>query len=123
GLLKSCYEAMNDDFNSPVLIANLFEGVRIINSVNDGKETITSEDFMLLKELYHVFAFEVLGLKNESATDQHALLDGLMQLILSIRQKSRETKDWGTSDQIRDVLEKLNITIKDGKDGSTWATG
>jgi cysteinyl-tRNA synthetase len=123
GLLQSCYDAMNDDFNSPVLIAGLFEGVRIINSVNDNKETITSEDLLLLNNLYNIFAFEVLGLKNETASDQHALLDGLMQFILSIRQKSRETKDWETSDQIRDVLQKLNISVKDGKDGSTWTTG
>jgi cysteinyl-tRNA synthetase len=123
GLLQSCYDAMNDDFNSPVLIANLFEGVRIINSVNDKKETITSEDLSLLKELFRTFISEVLGLKNETPANQNEILDGLMKLILSIRQKSRETKDWGTSDQIRDVLQKLNITVKDGKNGSSWSTG
>ncbi len=122
-LMNSCYDAMNDDFNSPVLIANLFEGVRIINSINDNKETISAADLITLKEIFRIFAIEILGLKNETDSDQHALLDGLMQLILSIRQKSRENKDWGTSDQIRDVLQKLNISVKDGKDGSTWSTG
>jgi cysteinyl-tRNA synthetase len=120
-LKKACYEAMNDDFNSPVLIANLFEGVRIINSVNDGKETVSDGDLSMLKEIFGIFAIEILGLKNESTSDQSSLLDGLMQLILSIRQRSRENKDWGTSDQIRDVLQRLNIAVKDGKEGSTWS--
>ena len=120
-LENSLYEAMNDDFNSPIVIANLFEGVRIINSVADKKETISSMDLTLLKNLFNTFLFDILGLKNEKTNDQPELLDGLMQLVLAIRQKSRETKDWGTSDQIRDGLQKLHITVKDGKDGSRWS--
>jgi len=120
-LENSLYEAMNDDFNSPIVIANLFEGVRIINSVADKKETISSMDLALLKNLFNTFLFDILGLKNEKTNDQPELLDGLMQLVLAIRQKSRETKDWGTSDQIRDGLQKLHITVKDGKDGSRWS--
>ena len=119
-LKTGCYEAMNDDLNSPILIACLFEGVRIINSAADGKERLNEAELAMLKEIFNTFLFEILGLKDEKGSDQHETIDGLMQLILSIRQKSRETKDWGTSDQIRDTLQKLNITVKDGKEGSTW---
>jgi cysteinyl-tRNA synthetase len=119
-LAESIYTAMNDDFNSPIVIANLFEGVRIINSVADKKETISKADLALLKNIFNTFLFDILGLKNEKTNDQPELLDGLMQLVLAIRQKSRETKDWGTSDQIRDGLQKLHITVKDGKEGSSW---
>ncbi len=111
---------MNDDFNSPVLIATLFEGARIVNSVNDKKETLNHGELLALKEIFDTFLFGILGMKDEKGRDHRETLDGLMQLILAIRQKSRETKDWGTSDQIRDALQKLHITVKDGKDGSTW---
>ena len=119
-LVDSCYAAMNDDFNSPVLIANLFEMVRIINSVSDKKETIGEEDLVLLGSAMKVFLFDILGMKDENSGDQSEKLNGLMELILAIRQKSRETKDWGTSDQIREALQKLHIVVKDGKEGSTW---
>jgi cysteinyl-tRNA synthetase len=111
---------MNDDFNSPMVIASLFEGVRIINSVADKKETLSAAETVMLKGIFDTFLFDILGLKDEKSNDQGELLDGLMQLVLAIRQKSRETKDWGTSDQIRDALQKLQITVKDGKDGSSW---
>lgn len=120
GLANSLYAAMNDDFNSPIVIANLFEGVRIINSVADKKESIAASDLVLLKNIFNTFLFDILGLKDEKSTDQRELLDGIMQLVLAIRQKSRETKDWGTSDQIRDALQQLHITVKDGKEGSNW---
>jgi cysteinyl-tRNA synthetase len=119
-LYDNCYDAMNDDFNSPVVIANLFEGVRIINSHKDGKEIFTSKDLYLLKELFDTFIFDILGLKEETSSDQHELTDGLMQLILDLRQKARANRDFGTSDQIRDALQKLNISVKDTKDGVTW---
>ncbi len=119
-LKAACYAAMNDDFNSPMVIANLFECVRIINSVVDKKEMISQADLELMKNIFNTFLFDILGLKDEKSNDQPELLDGLMQLILAIRQKSRETKDWGTSDQIRDALQKLRIAVKDGKEGSVW---
>ena len=122
-LSNSIYAAMNDDFNSPMVIANLFEGVRIINSVADKKETISVNDLKLLKNIFNTFLFDILGLRYEKSNDQRELLDGLMQLVLAIRQKSRETKDWGTSDQIRDALQKLHISVKDGKEGSVWGIG
>jgi len=120
-LSKSCYDAMNDDFNSPILIAHLFDGVRIINSINDKKETISKEDLELLKQIYDDFILNILGLKAESSGAQNDLSDGLMNSIIAIRQKAKENKDYVTSDMIRDELQKLNITIKDTKDGAVWS--
>jgi len=120
---KACYEAMDDDFNSPMVIANLFEGVRIINSVNDKKDSLSQEALDLLKKIFDTFVFEILGLKSELSGDSSEYIKGLMELVLKIRQSSRERKDWGTSDQIREALQKLEITVKDGKDGSSWELG
>ena len=120
-LEEKCYEAMNDDFNSPVLIAHLFEGVRIINSVNDKNETIGSEDLETLKRLMHTFVFDVLGLVDETKTMAGSdVIEGLMKLILDIRRNARENKDWATSDKIRDELKESGIEIKDTKDGVEW---
>ncbi len=119
-LYANCYTAMNDDFNSPVVIANLFEGVRIINSVQDKKETITAEDLEILKTLFSTFLFEILGLKEETTTGQDQLVDGLMHTILSLRERARINRDWPASDTIRTDLEKLHILVKDTKDGPTW---
>jgi cysteinyl-tRNA synthetase len=120
GLKDKCYEAMNDDFNTPILISHLFEGVRIINSVKDKKETITAGDLEILSKTMHDFTFVILGLKHESGNEQEALIEGLMQTILDIRQKARANKDWPTSDLIRDNLARLNVQVKDTKDGSEW---
>ncbi|HYG50473.1 MAG TPA: DALR domain-containing protein, partial [Flavobacteriales bacterium] len=120
-LKQKCYEAMNDDFNAPVLVASLFEGARIINSVNDGKESITREDLSLLNKLMHDFTFDVLGLKDEKhGGADDGVVNGLMQTILDIRQEAKAKKDFATSDQIRQKLGDLNIVIKDGKEGVTW---
>ncbi|MBL0330750.1 MAG: cysteine--tRNA ligase [Bacteroidetes bacterium] len=121
-LEQKCYEAMNDDFNSPILIANLFEGARIINSVNDGKETITADDLALLKNIMQHFTFDVMGLKSEtsnSASDK--ALQGVMEVILDIRKEIKAKKDFAASDKLRDDLNKVNITIKDTKEGATWS--
>jgi len=122
-LYNSCYDALNDDFTSPIVIANLFEGVRIINSVNDGKESLSIDDMSMLKALFNTFVFDILGLKEEKSAGHHEFTEGLMQLIIELRQKARINKDWGTSDQIRDALLKLGISVKDTKDGSTWSAG
>ena len=121
GLKDQCYNAMNDDFNSPVLISHLFEGVRIINSVNDNKEAISAEDIVILKQLMQVFVFDILGLKEEESEGSGELSNALMQTIIDIRQNARENKDWTTSDLIRDNLAKMNIKIKDTKEGAEWS--
>jgi cysteinyl-tRNA synthetase len=118
-LNQACYNAMNDDFNSPVVIAQLFEGVRIINSVNDGHETITAGDLELLKETFRVFVTEILGLVPEEA-GQSDLVDNLVQTIITIRKQAREAKDFKTSDLIRDELKNIGIVLKDSKEGTNW---
>jgi len=123
-LRQKCYDAMNDDFNSPILIANLFEGVRIINSVKDKKETISAEDLEILKQLFNDFVFDILGLKTEeTAGQQNELIDGLLGTILSIRQQAKANKDYATADKIRKELSELNIQIKDTKEGASWEIG
>ena len=116
-----CYDAMNDDFNTPVVIADLFEAVRIVNSVNDGHSKINSRDLESLKKLFDVFVFEILGLVNTEKSDDNTLVDGLMQTIIDIRKEARAKKDWATSDLIRDKLAEFNVVLKDGKEGTTWS--
>jgi cysteinyl-tRNA synthetase len=120
-LRQKCYDAMNDDFNSPIAIAQLFEGARIINSVKDKKETITASDLKILNKTMNDFVFEILGLKDEETVGNNELVDELMKTILTLRQKARENKDYATSDLIRDHLAKLNIKVKDTKEGAEWS--
>lgn len=120
-LKKNCYSAMNDDFNSPILVSHLFEGVRIINSVNDGKETITANDLELLKKLFNDMVFDVLGLKDDEQGGNNELLDEVMNVVLDIRQEAKTKKDFATSDKIRNELSRIHITIKDTKEGASWS--
>lgn len=116
------YSAMNDDFNSPVLIAHLFDAVRIINSARDRKESLTATDLEQLKKVMQTFIFEVLGLLDETRQGAGSeVIEGLMALILDIRKTARENRDWGTSDQIRDQLKAAGIEIKDTKEGMEWS--
>lgn len=120
-LEAKCYDAMNDDFNSPVLIAHLFEGVRIINSVSDKTASISKEDLETLKRLMHTFVFDVLGLIDETKSGVGSdVIEGLMKLILDIRKTARENKNWAMSDKIRDELKKAGVELKDTKDGVEW---
>jgi cysteinyl-tRNA synthetase len=119
---EDCYAAMNDDFNTPVLIAQLFECARIINSVNDKKESLTQADIDLLKKIYKNFIIDVLGLKREEEHGKSAeVLDHVMQMVIDLRKKAKENKDYATSDLIRDQLIKSGVQIKDGKEGTTWS--
>jgi cysteinyl-tRNA synthetase len=118
---QNCYDAMNDDFNSPMVIASLFEAVRIINSVNDKKETLNTADLNLLRETFSVFTGDILGLKPESGSGaDNSVLDGLMQLVLDLRLNAKTAKDYATADKIRDQLSKIGIMVKDTKEGATW---
>jgi cysteinyl-tRNA synthetase len=117
---KACYEAMNDDFNSPMVIAALFDAVRLINAVSDGHITINENELDQLKKLVHDFVFDILGIQSEEAGSDLELVDGLMQTIINLRQEARAKKDFATSDVIRDSLGKLNIVLKDGKEGTSW---
>jgi cysteinyl-tRNA synthetase len=119
---KSCYDAMNDDFNSPILIAHLFEGVKYINAINEELETITKEDLDLLKTTMRDFLFDVLGLQEisaETATDDDKL-SATIELLIELRNQARTNKDFETSDRIRDELAKRGIQLKDGKEDTTF---
>jgi len=119
-IVNSFYSAMDDDFNAPTLIANLFEAVRRINLVNDGKETISSNDRELLKKEMTAFVLDVLGLQVGVANSDSKLAP-VMDLVLELRQQARTNKDWTTSDKIRDGLAAAGITVKDSKEGTSWS--
>jgi cysteinyl-tRNA synthetase len=115
----SCYDAMNDDFNTPILIAQLFEGIRFVNVVNDKRETLTAADIELLKTTLESFLFDVLGIKNEkSAGNNSEKLNGVIEMLIEMRNDARANKNWALSDEIRDKLLALGIQLKDGKDGT-----
>lgn len=119
---QRCYDAMNDDFNSPILIAELFEGVRYINLLKDGKETITSADLELLSKTMSAFIFDVLGLKKETeVTGDNEKLEGVVNMLITMRNEARANKDFALSDEIRDKLKVLGIEIKDTKEGTTFS--
>ncbi len=119
---QNCYDAMNDDFNTPVLIAHIFEAVKHINLIKNDKEKITQEDKMLLKDTLEGFVYDVLGIENQSAgKDDSKVLDGVMELLIDLRNRARANKDFETSDKIRDELNTLGVQIKDGKDGTTFS--
>jgi len=119
---KSCYEAMNDDFNTPILIAQLFEGIRFVNLINDGKETITENDLNELKATLKGFIFDVLGITDEQASnDNSEKLEGVVNLMIQMRNEARANKDFALSDQIRDQLLSVGIQLKDGKEGTSFS--
>lgn len=119
-MIAACYKAMNDDFNAPMLIAALFEMVKFINLVADGKASVSQADLDLLKKEMLSFAGDVLGLHFEKTGNDQALA-AAMDLVLEMRKTAREQKDWSTSDKIRDRLSEAGIVIKDGKDGADWS--
>ena len=120
-LEQKCYDAMNDDLNTPIVIAHLFEAVRIVNSVKAGTEQISEEDKNILKKIFNDFVIEILGLKQEATTNDNSALDGVMNILIELRNEAKLKKDFGTSDKIRDELSKIKITLKDTKDGAVWS--
>jgi cysteinyl-tRNA synthetase len=122
-LKKDCYDALNDDLNSPILIAHLFDGAKMINAVNDGNATITMDDLAKLRELYSGLVVDVLGLQQPSGGQDPAsgeILGKVVEMLLTMRQEAKMKKDWATSDQIRDRLAALGFEIKDTKEGADW---
>jgi len=119
---KKCYDAMNDDFNTPILIAHLFEAVKYINQVNDNKATITVEDLELLKSTLNTFTFDVLGLVNSKASNAGTdKLNAAIELLIKLRKEARINKDFALSDKIRDELSEAGIILKDGREGTTFS--
>ena len=122
-LRRKCYDAMNDDLNSPIVIAHLFDAARAINSVKDGKATISAEDLKELQDVFHTFVFDILGIKDEAASggsNNNEAFGKAMDLLLTIRQQAKANKDWATSDKIRNELAAIGFDIKDTKDGAEW---
>ncbi|MDR0228340.1 MAG: cysteine--tRNA ligase [Flavobacteriaceae bacterium] len=118
---QNCYNAMNDDFNSPILIAHLFEAVKVINLIKEGKETITENDLAVLSNTIHAFVFDVLGLVDAEATaSNNDKLEGVVNMLIGMRNEARANKDFAMSDHIRDELAKLGVQLKDGKEGTTF---
>ena len=122
GLKEKCFEAMNDDLNTPIVISHLFDAARIINSVKDGKETLTQEDIYELQNVFQLFLFDILGMKDEASAegDSYEAFSKAVDLLLSIRQQAKANKDWATSDKIRNELTAMGFEIKDTKDGAEW---
>ncbi|MBC7607052.1 MAG: cysteine--tRNA ligase, partial [Burkholderiales bacterium] len=119
---QNCYDAMNDDFNSPILIANLFEGIRYINLLNDNSASLTAEDLKLFSHSINTFICDVLGLKDEKgAENNNEKLEGVVNMLIDMRNEARANKDFAMSDQIRNQLIALGIQLKDGKEGTTFS--
>ncbi len=120
-LKEKCYAAMNDDLNTPILIAHLFETVKLINSIKEGKMSLTAEDLDSLKTFFKTFVFDILGLVAEEGKQENQRLDEVMDLVLDLRKQAKLNKDWATADMIRDALSKIKIQVKDTKEGSEWS--
>ena len=115
---ENCYNALNDDFNTPIVIAELFEAARIINSAYNAQERISSEELEEIKNLFDIFLFEILGMEFEN--EESTSLDPFIELFINIRNKAKENKDYTISDSIRNRLMELGIQLNDSKNETTW---
>ena len=123
-LRTRCQEAMDDDLNSPIVISHLFDSARAINTVFDGKGTISEADLEELRAVWKTYAMDILGLQLDGAQDAGAGIDaykGAIDMLLNMRLEAKRNKDWATSDKIRNELTALGFTIKDTKDGFEWS--
>lgn len=113
---------MNDDLNSPIVIAHLSDAARFINSVYVEKAKIAAKDIQELQNIFHLFLFDILGLKEESSSnkEREEAFGKVVDLLLDERLKAKNNKDWVTSDKIRDELAALGFNIKDNKEGTEW---
>ena len=125
-LRQKCYDAMNDDFQTQIVISHLFEACHTINNLVDHKATICAECLQELKETMQLFAFDLLGLskgQGVGSNGQEAREEAfgkVVDMVLDLRAKAKAAKDWATSDQIRDALAAAGFEVKDTKDGATW---
>ncbi len=121
-IYQNCLDAMDDDFNTPIVIAHLFEASRIVNQANDGKIQLNEADLKTLKDVFDTFLFDILGMKIEVQNTASSNLDNdLMNLIIELRKQSKLNKDYTTADFIRDALTKIGIQLKDTKEGTEWS--
>jgi cysteinyl-tRNA synthetase len=121
GLKQKCEEAMSDDLNTPIVISHLFDALRAINLVHDGKETISLQDLVELQDVFKTFTEDLLGLKTETtAGGENEAYKKAIDLLLNMRLEAKKNKDWATSDKIRNELTALGFEIKDTRDGFEW---
>ncbi len=119
---KKCYDAMNDDFNTPVLIAHLFDAVKHINLIKDKKEKISKQDLELLSKTLKDFTFDVLGLENNAIKeDNQDILKGVIEMLIDMRAEAKANKNYALSDEIRDKLKELGVQLKDSREGTTFS--
>ncbi|GHT48219.1 hypothetical protein AGMMS49965_26400 [Bacteroidia bacterium] len=113
---------MNDDLNTPIVISYLFEAARIINSAAAGQMPLTACDIQKLKDLFNLYLFDILGIKNEQKAENasYEAFEKAIDLLLNLRMQAKQNKDWATSDKIRNELTALGFEIKDTKDGFEW---
>lgn len=124
-LRQKCYDALNDDFNTPIVISNLFDATRVINQIVDKNATITATVLDELTKVFELFTFDILGLKSSvsgqnSGAAREEAFGKVVDMLLEQRMKAKANKDWATSDMIRDQLAALGFEVKDTKDGFTW---
>jgi cysteinyl-tRNA synthetase len=117
---QNCFAAMDDDLNTPIALAHLFDAVRQINSVYAGTESIDNSNLTELKKLFHTFAFDIFGLKKENEKSTESLEENLVSILLELRKEAKENKNYAASDAIRDKLKNIGIEIKDSKEATTW---
>ena len=120
---RKCYDAMNDDLMTPLVIGNLFEACKLINTLLDHKAAISADDLDKLKSTMNLFTFSLLGLKSEKGGNNDArekAYGKVVDMVLELRAKAKADKDWPTSDKIRDELAANGFEVKDTKDGVTW---
>jgi cysteinyl-tRNA synthetase len=116
----NCYEAINDDFNTPIVIAHLFDAVKLINSAAEGKATFSMADLEDLKQTFDIFVTDVLGLVPEGKEETSDISAQLIELLLELRGKAKQDKNYAMADEIRDQLSEMGVVIKDSKDGASW---
>jgi cysteinyl-tRNA synthetase len=121
-LVQKSYDALNDDLNTPMVIAQLFEAARLINSALDGSVALTADNIRELKDFFRLFLFDLLGIKNElkDGNAGYESFSKAVDMLLQMRMQAKQNKDWATSDKIRDDLTALGFEIKDTKDGFEW---
>jgi cysteinyl-tRNA synthetase len=123
-ILAAMENDMNDDFNTPKALADTFELVNYINKLKDGHlnfNEVSVDTFNKMKDTFLKFVYDIFGFRKETATDDNGMFDGMVELLITIRNEARANKDWATSDLIRDKLKEIGIQLKDGKDGTTWS--
>ena len=118
---QRCYDAMNDDFNTPILISEIFSAVKYINQIKDGSNSIDTENLKTLKATLNGFVFEVLGLQENTNSNSDKKLNEIIEILIALRKQARDQKNFGLSDQIRDQLAEIDIQLKDGKNGTTFS--